>query len=66
MSEQDPRKLFIISQIRIFFHLKEMPQELLVDPYIEDFLNTTTTNAIRAQKDPSNNQIVISSISAGD
>lgn len=58
MSEQDPRKIYIINQIRNIFQIKEIPRELISNPILEDFLNTVNLNAIRITKDESNSLIV--------
>jgi hypothetical protein len=54
MSEQDPRKVYIINQVRNIFQVKEVPRELLSDPTLDDFLNTVNVAGIRITKDESN------------
>jgi hypothetical protein len=62
MSDQDPRKYYIISQVKNIFQLKEAPRDLFDDPLIDDFLNTVNVNAIRVAKDPSSNSLHVERI----
>lgn len=62
MSDQDPRKVYIISQVKNIFQLKEVPRDLLTNTLIEDFLDTINVNAIRISKDPNSNSLLVERI----
>jgi hypothetical protein len=62
MSDQDPRKLYIISQVKNIFQLKEAPRDLLSNSLVDDFLDSVNVNAIRIVKDPSSNSLLVERI----
>jgi len=62
MSEIDPRKKYLLSQVRPIFQLNEVPRSFFTDPVLDDFLNTTQINAVKITLDPDSKSLEISPI----
>ncbi len=62
MSEIDPRKKYLLSQVRPIFQLNEVPRSFFTDSVLDDFLNTTQINAVKITLDPDSKSLEISPI----
>lgn len=62
MSEIDPRKKFLLSQVRTTLQLTEAPRSFFDNAVVDDFLNTADVNAIRIFVDPKSNKLEVRSI----
>jgi len=62
MSETDPRKKFILSQVRTIFQLNEVPRGFYSNHVLDDFLNTTQVNAIKVYIDANSKTLEVSPI----
>ena len=52
MSEIDSRKKFLLTQVRTTFQLTEAPRSFFSNPVVDDFLDTSSVNAIKIYLDP--------------
>lgn len=62
MQDQDPRKLYLISQVKNIFQLKDIPKDLINNPNLEDFLNSVNISAIRISKDENSHTIAVEKV----
>jgi hypothetical protein len=62
MSDQDPRKLYLISQIRGIFQQKDAGKDLSSHPLLDDFLNSVNVNCLRISKESNSNSLLIEKI----
>lgn len=62
MSEIDPRKKLLFSQIRPIFQISEVIKSFFSDQTLDDFLNTTQVNAIKILYDAESKTLEVSPV----